>query len=298
MKQLYSLMVMWLMVSVAWGQDVYYEPVRSMIPGTYNFQLKDGSQLRGQLLKNDSATYFIRTFEGIDRVMPIHDIVRADLIGGTFRNVPSYQNGFPFRLLFMPTAVPLERRRLYYQNSYFIMSRFDVGLTKHWSMGVGFHNLNPKSFYTLATKLGARITPKMHVGVTAQYLGMQLTESIPAHFALVQGIVTVGTAERNVTIGAGTTFAGRQFGSSGIVTIGFVKKIAPDLTFINQNNILIGERIDPGYVSLTGITTAGLRFDRRRHAFDLAALLPIYSHQRLIRTSVLPYGSYQIRFGK
>jgi len=108
----------------------------------------------------------------------------------------------------------------------------------------------------------------------------------------------VGEGHRNLTVGAGVTVSQAGLGTSGVLTIGYVRKVAPDLTFINQNMILIGERVDPRIVSMTGLLSAGLRFDRRRHAFDLAGMLPVYSHNRKLHTTLLPYGSYQVRIGK
>lgn len=298
MKQLYSLIFCCLLVVEVWGQDVYYDPIRTMIPGTYEFQLADGSRLRGQLVRNDSAVYHIRTREGLDKQVSMSDIVRADLIGGTFRLVPSHPNGFPFRLHFMPTAYMPEKKRLYYQNALLIMSKVDVGVTRHWSVGAGFHNLRPHDFFTLSTKLGTKVTEKMRIGLQGQYLSLRVSEQSNVRFTLVQGLVTVGGPERNITVGVGATLSEGGLGTSGVATIGYVRKVAPDLTLVNQNTIFIGESVDPQFTYLSGISTFGLRFDRRRHAFDLAAMLPVYTVNRLIRTTVLPYGSYQIRIGR
>lgn len=298
MKKLYSVILLWLLVTTSWAQDVYYEPGRVFLPGTYEFHLKDGTRLRGQVVRNDSATFLVRTRENVDQTLRINDLIRADLIGGTFRHVPSYQNGFPFRMLFSQTALPLERRRIYYQNSCVIVSRVDIGLTRNWSIGGGLHNLRPNDFYTLSTKISTRLRPRMHLAVSAQYINIRVTESLFNRLGLVQGLVTVGEAQRNLTVGAGVTISQYGHVSSGVVTIGYVRKIAPDLTLISQNHVLVGEVVDPRFVYLSGLSTAGLRFDRHRHAFDIAALMPVYSLNRRLFASVLPYVSYQVRFGK
>ncbi|MFC5408385.1 hypothetical protein ACFPMF_03635 [Larkinella bovis] len=287
-----------LIVSRARAQEVYYEPGQTHIPGTYDFVLKDGTLIRGQFVRRDSLSYLIRTQKEGDRLLKASEIVRADLVGGTLRSGPDYPNGFPFRLFFMPTAYMPEKRSLYFQNSYVLFSRLEVGITKNWSVGTTFQTLNPGNFHTVSTKYGTRLSSRMQVALHVQYIGIQLNEHLLTRIGLAQGIVTVGDAERNITVGAGTTFSRQGLASSGVVTIGFVRKMTPDLTFISQNNILVGEAIEPAYTYLTGLSSFGFRFNRRRHAFDTALLLPVFSHNGLVRTSPLPYLSYQIRIGK
>lgn len=299
MKLLYRCIILgFLLLTKGWAQDVYYEPGHAHIPGTYNFVLKNGTILRGQFVRRDSASYLIRTKKDGDQLLAVADIVRADLVGGTLRSGPDFPNGFPFRLYFMPTAYMPEKRSLYLQNSYVLFSRVDVGLTKHWSVGTTFQTLSPQNFHTLSTKVGAKLTARSHAALSVQYIGIRLNERLLTRMGLAQGLVTVGGEERNITVGAGVTFSHQGLASSGVVTIGYVRKITPDLTFISQNNILIGEAIEPQYTYLSGLTSVGFRFNRRRHAFDTALLMPVYNENGLMRTSPLPYLSYQVRIGK
>ncbi|RAK00401.1 hypothetical protein [Larkinella arboricola] len=287
-----------LLVTKARAQDVYYEPGHARIPGTYNFVLKNGTVLRGQFVRRDSASYLIRTKKDGDQLLAISDIIRADLVGGTLRSGPDFPNGFPFRLYFMPTAYMPEKRSLYLQNSYVLFSRIDVGVTRHWSVGTTFQTLSPQNLHMFSTKFGTRLTARSRAALSVQYMGIRLNERLLTRMGLAQGLVTVGDEERNVTVGAGVTFSRQGLASSGVVTIGYVRKITPDLTFISQNNILIGEAIEPQYTYLSGLTSAGFRFNRRRHSFDTALLLPVYNEKGLMRTSPLPYLSYQVRIGK
>ncbi|GAB3276059.1 hypothetical protein GCM10027347_49650 [Larkinella harenae] len=300
MKLLYlSVLLGFLVLSTSgWAQDVYYEPGRTHIPGTYDFVLKNGTTLRGQFVRRDSASYLIRTKKDGDQLLAENDIVRADLVGGTLRSGPDFPNGFPFRLYFMPTGYMPEKKSLYFQNSYVLFSRLDIGITKHWSVGGTFQTLSPQNFHTVSTKLGTKLTSRSHIALHVQYVGVRLNERLLTRLGLAQGIVTIGNAERNMTVGAGATFSGHGFASSGVVTIGYVRKMTPDLTFISQNNILVGEALEPSYTYLTGLSSAGFRFNRHRHAFDTAILFPIFSNKGLIRTSPLPYLSYQVRIGK
>ncbi|MRS62602.1 hypothetical protein [Larkinella terrae] len=293
-----SVFLGFLLVSKGWAQDVYYEPGQTHIPGTYDFLLKNGTTIRGQFVRRDSASYLIRTKKDGDQLLSVNSIIRADLVGGTLRSGPDFPNGFPFRLFVMPTAYMPEKKSLYFQSSYVLFSRLDVGFTKNFSMGTTFQTLNPSNFHTFSAKYGVKVTPRMQAALNIQYIGIRLNERLLTKLGLAQGIVTVGDAERNITVGAGVTFSQRGIASSGVMTIGYVRKLTPDLTFINQNNILIGEAIEPQFTYLAGLSSAGLRFNRRRHAFDTALLLPIYSSNGLIRTSPLPYLSYQVRIGK
>jgi hypothetical protein len=299
MKLIYlTVFLGFLLVLKGQAQEVYYEPGQSRIPGTYDFLLKNGSTVRGQFVRQDSVSYLIRTKKDGDLLLRALDIVRADLIGGTLSSGPDYPNGFPFRLFFMPTAYAAEKKSLYFQSSYVLFSRLDVGLTKNWSVGTTFQTLSPQNFHTFSTKLSTKLLPRTNIALSVQYIGIRLNERLLTRLGLAQGIVTVGNAERNITVGAGVTFSGQGIASSGVVTIGYVRKLTPDLTLISQNNILIGQSIEPQYAYLSGLSSVGLRFNRRRHAFDTAILMPVFSENGLIRTSPLPYLSYQVRIGK
>lgn len=75
-------------------------------------------------------------------------------------------------------------------------------------------------------------------------------------------------------------------------TFGLVRKVSPSLSFISENHIFIGRRVDTN-LSLSG----GVRFNRRRHSFDVAVLFPFISGGNNT-IFLFPFASYQLRIGK
>lgn len=70
------------------------------------------------------------------------------------------------------------------------------------------------------------------------------------------------------------------------------------LTFISENFALFGSGINRD-LNFAGILSGGIRFDRQRHAFDLAAYVPLIIGFRTESiVSLFPFGSYHLRIGR
>jgi hypothetical protein len=193
---------------------------------------------------------------------------------------------------FLPTAYQAERGRVYYRNTVVYFSQFDVGLTDNWSIGATFFTFIPSLFGSLTTKVSLPVGARVRLGVQAQLLYGSLFDRTTSS-GLLQGIVSIGDSQNNVTFGLGTGTSRNSIGQ--VISVGIVRKVRPSLTFISENLIFLGGN---GF-SLSKLA-AGVRFDRSRHSFDLSANLP-FGRDGLIRgTTVVffPSASYQIRFGK
>lgn len=200
-----------------------------------------------------------------------------------------------------PTAFSAEKNRLYFRNYFLYFSQFEYGITENWSVGTTFFTFLPTALFSLSTKVSIPVSKRVRLGINAQYAGLRDgglfngNGSTLLGIGYVQGMVTTGDRQNNTTFGLGWGVSNGELSRNVVGTFGLVRKVSPKLSFITENFVLIGQ----GSLDFAGVLSAGIRFDRRRHAFDLAAYVPLAIGSG-VSTSVLfiPYVSYHIRIGR
>ncbi len=284
----------------------YAQPIRSqprsatVSPSQYEITLTDGTRLNAKVLSQDTSRLVVQT-ETLGTVyIPARQVVRLERLGAasqsqpTSRNVASSAspNLFPQYLNFLPTAYQAEKGRVYFRNTSVYISQFDVGITDNWSIGTAFFTFAPILFGSLSTKVSVPLGPRIRVGVQAQLLYGTLFDRTVST-GLLQGIVSIGDSQNNVTVGLGTGTNADSFGQ--IASFSVVRKIKSSLTFISENLLFI-ERYGVSF----GKLSTGLRFDRARHSFDLSANIPFGSDGIASGSSlfIFPSASYQVRIGR
>ncbi|GAB3699453.1 hypothetical protein GCM10027592_25540 [Spirosoma flavus] len=275
------------------AQDEYYQKKPNPPKRTYRIDLKDGTQLRGELLRQDSTEAIIRTENlGEIRLKP-EQIVRIEQLDAQSKS--GYPNPFPHTMRLTPTAFSAEKGKFYFHNYILYISQFEYGITNNWSVGTSFFTFLPTTLFSLNTKLSLPVNNRVRVGVNAQYISLRTDITDPQGLSYVQGIVTMGDKRNNTTFGLGWSIADGEISRNIVGTFGLVRKVSPRLTLISENLVLFGA----GAVNFAGILSAGLRFDRPRHAFDLAAYVPFISEPGVpYLVTLVPYASYHIRIGK
>lgn len=301
MKHL-SLILLMLLPLSAVAQDDYYQKKSTPTPvkRPYTILLKDGTQLRGELLRQDSTEAVIRTKNlgevrlKSDQIVSIEQ-VGAQMDGGGFPNL------FSQTMRIAPTAFSAEKNKLYFRNYLLYFSQFEYGITDNWSVGTTFFTFLPTAIFSLSTKVSLPVSQRVRLGINAQYMGVQSTGLLYTNgnsrlegIGYVQGMVTTGDRQNNTTYGLGWSVSNGELSRNVVGSFGLVRKVSPKLSFISENFVLFGR----GSLDFVGVLSAGVRFDRRRHAFDLAAYIPLVIG-RGISTPVtfIPYASYHIRIG-
>ena len=280
------------------AQDDYYpkkgHPTKPSARPVYTIVLKDGTELRGEILRQDSTEAVIRTKNLGEVRLRSDQIVRIEQVdarepGGTYVNL------FPQTMRMAPTAFSAEKGRAYFRNYFVYFSQFEYGVTDNWSVGTTFYSFLPTNLFSLNTKITLPVSNRLRLGINAQYMAVRF-DGPPEGIGYVQGIVTTGDRQNNTTYGLGATVSNGEVSSNLIGTFGLVRKVSPKLTFISENFVLFGGGTR---VSFAGVLSGGIRFDRRRHAFDLAAYIPIIIGSNLNSpVLLLPYGSYHLRIGR
>lgn len=285
------------------AQDDYYQKKngqpKPLARPVYTIVLKDGTELRGELLRQDSTEAVIRTRNLGEVRLRADQIIRIERQDGREPG-GTYANLFPQTMRIAPTAFSAEKGRLYYRNYLLYFSQFEYGINENWSVGTTFFSFAPTNLFSLNTKVSFPVSNRVRVGINAQYAALRFNNflfnnNVYADISYLQGIVTTGDRQNNTTYGLGWSIANGDVSRNFIGTFGLVRKVSPKLTFIAENFVLFGS----GGVDFAGLVSAGIRFDRRRHAFDLAAYVPlVFERNSRLTFTLTPFASYHLRIGK
>jgi hypothetical protein len=286
--------------------ETYYQPrpgrqqPQPSGPRQYRLTLRDGTRLTGFIVQQDSAQTVLKTSNIGQVTLPAGQIMRVDPVDvPNNRNGPDgrpvYDNLFPQWLTFVPTAIGAEKGAWSFRTAgYGAFSQFEYGVTENLSIGSTFYTFLPFAVFSLNAKVSLPVTERFHLAGMAQFatVGLGFSSSLRANQGIYQVMGTVGSRQKNVTLGYG-----RFSGGGSFVTFGLLQKLNRNLTFISQNNLAFGDRsyfsrTDPTFGALSG----GLRVNVKRHSFDFSAFVPIIRSSDEIPFFVLI--SYQVRFGK
>lgn len=300
MKHCFAFLLFLLPLLATAQQDDYYQkqprPPRQTGRPIYTIVLRDGTELRGDVLRQDSVEAVIRTRNLGEVRLRTDQIIRIEQqdvreSGGTYVNL------FPQTMRIAPTALQAEKGRVYFRNYAVYVSQFEYGITDNWSVGTSFFTVVPTRLFSLNTKVSFPVTGRVRLGVQAQYVGVRFDRNVEG-ITYLQGIVTTGDRQNNTTFGLGWSVSNGSLSRNVIGTFGLVRKVSPKLTFITENFVLFGGSGNRT-VDFAGVLSGGIRFDRRRHAFDVAAYLPvIIGNNWRGPVTLVPFGSYHLRIGK
>ncbi|GAB3699459.1 hypothetical protein GCM10027592_25550 [Spirosoma flavus] len=298
------------------------------------FVLKDSTRLPGTFVRRNETMITVRKRNGqltyfepelLLRVDTVQSGNMANVTGGASVEKPLYPTKFSPFMLTNPTAFNLEKGRFYYRNTLLLLNEIDYGITKNWSVGAGLApmfndiKIGNQSFmaasFRFSTKVAFQVGQQIRVGVNAIYQPKQQGDVVfSPEQVLLQGILSLGTSQRNATISYGMRLLTNIISSSSgiyasfynrkqsFLSIGLIQKISPSLTLVSDNmfykNIYFGG-------SGADLSMA-LRIDRQRHAFDLGVLstLQPYTYYTFnssgtkIQTNFYPYLAYNLLIGK
>lgn len=235
----------------------------------HRVRLHDGSVLVGRIEAVTRDSIEIVTSSGR------FTIARSAVAEVTEMSAASVRNGVSWpasvhqtRLLFSPTAFPLEQGEGYYSNFWIFLSTFAVGVTDRLTLGAGLttfptSDITDNIFFFL---------PKYTVVEREGFAGAVgvLAASAPdfdegrISMGILYGVTTIGRPEGHVTLGAGWGYVQEQIGKRPVLTVGGLKRTSPAVALMTENWIF---PVDNAFV---GFSTYGIRFIGDRLSADLA----------------------------
>jgi hypothetical protein len=272
-------------------------------------QLKQGNSVQGILKDQNDKSITINIAETGIMTIPWELIQTVDRmsVSEALNANGQFNNPQPTRYFFGPSAIPLKKGDKYYQNAYFLVNSFQLGLSDSFSIGAGV--VIPFAFF-VTPKIGYQVAKNIHVGggvIFATSLIRDLNFGVGAGY----GSLTVGSKEHNVTLnlglgavkensGMGSNDYTWKFANKPMVTLSGMTRISKRMMLMTENwffstktvnyDDMTGQQISSVY-EYNGIMSVGARYLGARYAIDFGFLSPTVSDFMAI-----PYLSYNLKF--
>lgn len=267
------LAIMMLLSSNAVAQQV----ITGEVSKTYTVTLNDGSTISGTLVSIDDNEVVIKSGTmGEVRLQKVN--IKSMTQVSSFNEKKSgiwFTNPNPTKYLLGNSAIPMEKKSGYYQNTWIFVSSFSYGITNNISISAGFEIISifaggdgPYAFY-INPKASFKIADNFYAGANILYANTIKTVEEFGGLATINGFATYGNKNNNITCGVGFGWADGEFSSKPVIVISGMVRASKRIGFISENWILPGVNEDGGYY---GIYSYGIRFLGEKISVDLAFL--------------------------
>jgi hypothetical protein len=267
------LAIMMLLSSNAVAQQV----ITGEVSKTYTVTLNDGSTFSGTLVSIDDNEVVIKSGTmGEVRLQKVN--IKSMTQVSSFNEKKSgiwFTNPNPTKYLLGNSAIPLEKKSGYYQNTWIFVSSFSYGITNNISISAGFEIISifaggdgPYAFY-INPKASFKIANNFYAGANILYANTIKTVEEFGGLATFNGFATYGNKNNNITCGVGFGWADGEFSTKPVIIISGMVRASKRIGFISENWILPGVNEDGGYY---GIFSYGIRFLGEKISVDLAFL--------------------------
>ncbi len=242
---------------------------------TYQITLKDGSVVTGKILSVTGSDIVISsgTMGEIKlKKENIRTITRVSAIDEKASGI-WFPNPNPTRYLLSNSAIPLEKKNGYYQNTWIFFNSFSYAFTDNFSLSGGFEIFSliangegPFAFY-INPKVSSRVTENFYAGGSILYANTIRTVDEFGGLGTLNLFATYGNKNNNITGAVGWGWADGNLSSSPVITISGMARLSKRIALVSENWIVPGINNNNGYY---GIISYGIRFLGEKTSIDLA----------------------------
>lgn len=279
------------------AQDYFKKDTAKTVDNIFIIRLKDGTRLKGRIIEQNTEQSKIQTQNMGLVTVDANQIVGMELDKSQVGSEnPYYENRFIDRIHYTPTAFPMTKGDVDYHNYFLYYNEVSVALGSRVSVGFGtlllpFVPLNSVFSYNLKAKATLISTEKIHFSVSGYLIGAN-----NANTTLIIPTLSIGNKESFFNISP-LFYTGSNYSGSFGLSLSYMKKTSPNLTFFTENFFGLGSTNERG-----NSVGAGFRFDRKRHAFDFSLNMLIYSSKNYYNSSVniypAPSVGYHLKLSK
>lgn len=264
------------------------------MPGTYRIQTKDGNEYYGRIVSQDAESVTLETEQlGVIRIPKIK-IKKMTLasVGQDKDGEYWFQNPQSTRYFWQPNGYGLKKGEGYYQNVWILFNQVSVGVTDHFQIGAGMVPL----FLFAGEPTPVWLTPKFSIPIkkdafnmgAGALIGTVIGES-EASFGIAYGTATVGSRDKNLSLGVGYGFAGGEFANAPTITLSGMLRTGQRGYLLTENYFMSGGGGDDVILFFVGgrrlIQNAGI---------DFGLMIPSFSEGSFV---AIPWLGLTIPFG-
>ena len=234
--------------------------------------LRDGSTIYGRLDRMDADSLVIVGSAGrlAIAVANVRNVRNAGVEHKTNDGAAEYwyPEANTTRMFFGPTGRTLRQGEGYFADHDVVIASASFGITDRLQLGGGTFIVPNSQFWFVLPKIGVVQGEKLNVSVGALYGGIG---GINGGVAYAVG--TYGGPDKNLTIGFGQGFSGKQVGGEPVFMIGGESRLSRRVALLTENYFGAG--------SNDGLLMYGIRFLGEKFSVDLALM-------NSVRTPVFP----------
>lgn len=235
----------------------------------------DDNEYIGRILSQDAVSVTLKTEnigtitiqkKNIKSIVPME---KGQMVGGEYW----FENPHSTRYFFQPNAYGLRRGEGYYQNTWIFFNQVSYGVSNNFTIGAGMIPI----FLFGGASSPFWITPRVTVPVvkdkfnisTGAFIGTVLGEDTDGPFGIAYGNASVGSRDRNLTVGIGYGFAGGEWSDTPALSLSGMVRASRKFVFMIENFFL-----DTGDET-AALSFLGGRFIGRKIAVDAALVIPV-----------------------
>ena len=241
---------------------------------TYRIETSDGNIFTGNIISEDSVIVLLKTEEYgritlfQKRIISMNELKNITQVEGRIW-LPNPQSA---RYFWAPNGYGLEKGSAYYQNIWVFYNQVSVSGSDNFSMGAGLLPLflfggAPTPVFIVPKFSIPVVQDKLNIG-TGAFLGAVLGEDAFG-FGLLYETTTIGSRDRNTSLGLAWGFASGEFMKRPILNLSTMIRTGPKGYFISENYYIPVE--DGSFVVLS----AGGRSIIRNISLDYSLWIPL-----------------------
>jgi hypothetical protein len=273
----------------------------------FRIETKDGNIFTGYLLRQDSLSLDLMTEKFGEIKIPqteiksISELKEVVVVNNEFW-LPNPQSG---RYFWAPNGYGLKSGSAYYQNIWVLYNQISGGISDNFSLGGGIMPLflfagAPTPVWLVPKISIPLVRDRLNVGVGA-LLGTVMGEDMSA-FGLVYGTTTIGSRDKNLSIGFAYGFADGGWMTRPVINFSAMIRTGPRGYLISENYIIPYETnyiylIDePVKKKSAVLISLGGRTMIRNTGLDYSLWLPC--NMNIGSTIVVPFLGITVPIGK
>ncbi len=228
----------------------------------------DDNEFVGHILSETESTIKFKTATiGVITIRKNQIKRREELISDASTNGLLWtENPMAFRYFIGNSGYNLRKGEAYYQNAWIFVNNFDIGLSDHFSLGIGTVPL----FLFAGSTTPIWLTPKISLPIESDkvnfgiggLVGTTISTDFNTSFGYGFGNLTLGNRNKNLTIGVGYGFVDGEFAERPTFSISGMIRTGKRGYIVTENYIL-----STGFETIP-IFSLGGRFIGKRISID------------------------------
>ncbi len=243
----------------------------------FRVETRDGNEYVGRIIHQDQLKLSILTEKLGQITINKTDILEISpfdaslIVNGDYW----FENPQATRYLWSPNGYGLKKGEGYYQNVWVLFNQFSVGITDDFSLGAGIvpgflFGGSPTPVW-IAPKFSIPVKKdKLNLGIgalTGTMLGAETSSG--AGFGIIYGTTTVGSKDRNCSVGVGYGYSGGGWSKAPTVTFSSLIRTGARGYFITENYFISSA------TSYTILLSFGGRRIINKTGIDFGLVVPI-----------------------